>query len=71
MQEYSNSAIDALIKEHIHSDRDAEILRMRLIHGFTYEHIGETVNPQLSAGQVFRIVKRESANLFKYLQRQE
>lgn len=65
--EYTNSAMEHLISEHIHSDRDAEILRLRLIHGHTYERIAEEVTPQLSPKQVYRIVTKHAARLYRYL----
>lgn len=67
MREYTNSEIQSLINEYIHKDRDAEILRLRLIHGHTYERIAEEVTPSLSARQVHRIVSRGAATLYRYL----
>lgn len=67
--EYSNSQISALIGEYIHNDRDAEILRLRLIHGRTYERIAEEVTPQMSVRQVYRIVSKNAAKLFRYLEK--
>lgn len=65
--EYENSQMSALIDEHIHSDRDAAILRLRLIHGHTYERIAEEVDPPLSTRQVYRIVSRGAAKLYPHL----
>ena len=65
--EYSNAEMERLIREYIHSDRDAEILRLRLIHGHIYERIAEEVTPSLSARQVCRIVSRGAATLYRYL----
>ncbi len=69
--EYTNSQMQALIDEHIHSDRHAEILRLRLIHGHTYAVIGEEIDPPLEWKQVNRICSRESAKLFKKLRELE
>ena len=44
MQHYitlSNSQLAELIGEHIHSERDRKILRLRLIEGYTYEKISD------------------------------
>lgn len=46
MQQYialTNSEIERRISEHIHSERDRRIMRMRLVDGMTYERIAETV----------------------------
>lgn len=44
MQNYitlTNSEIADRISEHIHSERDRKILRLRLIEGYTYEKISD------------------------------
>lgn len=54
--QYTNSEIDAIIAERIHSERDRKIMRMKLIDGFTYERIAEEV--EMSPRQVYRLVKK-------------
>lgn len=64
MQHYitlTNSEIDALISEKIHSQRDREIMRMKLIDGYTYEKIAEIV--QMSPRYVRALVKRLTERL--------
>lgn len=39
----TNSEIEKLISENVHSDRDRGILRLRLIEGWTFERIAEAV----------------------------
>lgn len=44
MQHYiqlTNSELAELIGEHIHSERDRQILKLKLIDGLTYEKIAE------------------------------
>ena len=44
MQSYialTNSHIAELIGEHIHSERDRQIMKLKLIDGLTYEKIAE------------------------------
>lgn len=70
--EYLNSQIRALINEYVHSDRDAEILRLRLIHGKTYQFISDRIseNPDfvpVGVKQVYRIISREAAKLYCHL----
>lgn len=65
--EYSNSQMQALIDEYIHSERDAEILRLRLICGYTYAAIANSLRPQLSERQVSRIISKHGATLRRYL----
>lgn len=62
---YANSQIRALIDEWIHSDRDRQILSLRLINGFTFERIAELVD--MSDKQVKRIVYRLQDQLFEHL----
>lgn len=54
--QYTNSQLDALISEQIHSERDRKIMRYKLIDGYTYERIAEIIG--MSAIQISRIVKR-------------
>lgn len=41
--ELTNSEISERISENIHSQRDRDIMRLRLIDGLTYEKIAETM----------------------------
>ena len=63
--EYTNSQIRELIAEHIHSQRDREIMSLKLIEGMTFERIAETVD--MSTVQVKRIVYRERPMLFSHM----
>lgn len=65
MIEYTNSQIDKLIDEYIHSERDRKILKRRLIDGICYEPLAEEVG--LTPKQVRNIVHRSEAILFKHL----
>jgi DNA-binding CsgD family transcriptional regulator len=64
MQHYiklSNSQLAELIGEHIHSERNRQIMRMKLIDGYTYEKIAEIV--QMSPRYVRSLVKRLTERL--------
>lgn len=64
MQHYitlSNSQLAELISEHIHSERNRQIMRMKLIDGYTYEKIAEIV--QMSPRYVRALVKRLTERL--------
>ena len=63
MKEYTNSEIALIIDEHIHSDRDRQILKSRLIDGMTYEKIAEKYD--LSDRQVKRIIYKRQSIVFK------
>lgn len=59
MQHYNtltNSQLAELIGEHIHSERNRQIMRMKLIDGYTYEKIAEIVD--MSPRYVRSLVKR-------------
>lgn len=64
MQHYitlSNSQLAELIGEHVHSERNRQIMRMKLIDGYTYEKIAEIV--QMSPRYVRALVKRLTERL--------
>ena len=63
--EYTNSQISRLIAEHIHSQRDREIMSLRLIDGLTFERLSERMD--MSTVQVKRIVYREREKLFSLM----
>jgi DNA-binding CsgD family transcriptional regulator len=64
MQQYitlTNSQLAELISENIHSERNRQIMRMKLIDGYTYEKIAEIV--QMSPRYVRALVKRLTERL--------
>ena len=63
--EYTNSQICGIIDEHIHSRRDREIMKRRLIDGICYEPLAEEF--ELSTVQVKRIVRREQNRIARYV----
>ena len=52
----TNSELSERISERIHSQRDRDIMRYKLIEGYTAERIAEIVC--MSPVQIYRIVKR-------------
>ena len=65
MLEYTNSQISELIDEFIHSQRDRDLLKRRLIDGICFEPLSEEF--ALSPRQVRRIVYKLQIQLFKHL----
>jgi Mor family transcriptional regulator len=63
--EYTNSQICELIDEHIHSERDREIMKRRMVDGICYEPLAEEFD--LSTVQVKRIVRREQNKIARYV----
>lgn len=63
--EYTNSQIGRIIDEYVHSKRDREILKRRMIDGICYEPLAEEFC--LSTVHVKRIVKREQNRIAKYV----
>lgn len=63
MIEYTNSGMIFLIDEYIHSERDRNILKRRLIDGITYEGLAEEFD--LSVTQIKRIVYKGEDIIFK------
>ena len=65
MQNYitlTNSELAEMIGENIHSERNRQIMKMKLIDGYTYEKIAEIV--QLSPRYI-RALVRKLTNLLK------
>lgn len=62
--EYTNSQIKSLIAEHIHSERDRDILRRRLVDGVTFERLAEEF--VMSPRQIRTIVHKQESILFKH-----
>ena len=62
---YTNSQIRTLIDEHIHSERDRDILKARYIDGKRFCELAEIFN--LSDRQVQNIVYKADRVLCKYL----
>lgn len=63
--DYTNSQMRLLIDEHIHSERDRDILKRRMIDGICYEPLAEEFD--MSVMQIKRIIYREQGKLFDYL----
>lgn len=64
MQNYvtlTNSQIAEIIGENIHSERDRQILKMKLIDGLTYEKIAETV--EMSPRYIRALVRKLTGHL--------
>ena len=65
MPEYRNSEIRRIIDEHIHSERDREILKRRLIDGVCFEPLAEEFN--LSVRYIKAVVYKHQEVVFRYL----
>ena len=65
LDDISNSEIEHLIDEYIHSERDRKILKRRLIDGICYEPLAWEMD--MSVRQIKNIVSKAEAKLFKHL----
>lgn len=65
VKEYTNSQIEHLIDEYIHSERDRRMLRRRLIDGLTFDQLAEESN--YSVRQTKTIIYRAQEKVFKHL----
>ena len=63
--EYTNSQIRELIAEHIHSQRDRDLLVRRFVDGVKLEPLAEEFD--LSVRQFKTIVSRGKTEVFKHL----
>jgi hypothetical protein len=65
MTDYSNSQIEKIIDEYVHSKRDREILKRRYIDGILQEPLAEEFN--ISIRQVQNIIYKNENTIFKHL----
>lgn len=65
VKEYTNSQMERLIDEHIHNERDREILKRRLLDGLTYEVLAYEF--QLSTQRIKTIVYKGQEKLIRFL----
>ena len=63
--QYTNSQIRCLINEHIHSERDRNILIRRPIDGRTIEQLAEET--ELSPRKIWNIIRKNENILFRYV----
>lgn len=62
MIDYTNSEIENIINEYIHSERDRAILKRRLIDGICFEPLAEEFD--MSVRQIKTIVYRGQERVF-------
>ena len=66
LENVTNSEIAKLIDEYIHSERDREILKDRLINGYIFARLADKYYP-LSERQIKNIVYKAQRVLFRHL----
>lgn len=65
LDDITNSEIDRLINEYIHSERDRKILHRRLVDGICYEPLADEMG--MSVRQIKNIVYKAEVKLFRHL----
>ena len=65
MRDYTNSEIQHIIDEWVHSEKDRKILHRRLIDGLTIEELAEEFDR--SPRQMQRIINRLQTKVFLHL----
>lgn len=63
----SRSQITFLIEEYVFSARDREMLKLRLLDGFTYEKIAEQF--ELTPRQTVNIIRKARETVFRHVDR--
>lgn len=66
LEDVTNSQLAHVIDEYIHSERDREILKHRLIDGYTFAKLADVYYP-LSERRLKSIVYKAQRTLFKHL----
>lgn len=62
---YQNDQVKAIIDQHIHSERDRDILKRNLCDGIGYEALAEEF--KMSRSQIARIVPRGEEIVFRHV----
>ena len=65
MKEYKNSDVLQAIAEYIHSQRDRDILKSRLVDGLTFDELSALYH--LSSRHIKTIVYKQGDVVFKHL----
>lgn len=65
LDDVTNTQIAHVIDEYIHSERDRDLMKARLIDGICFEPLADRFN--LSVTQTKRIVYKLEKKIFKYL----
>lgn len=65
LDDITNSELEHLIDEYIHSERDRKILKRRIIDGICYEPLAWEVG--MSVRQVKTIVYKAEQKLFRHI----
>lgn len=65
MKKYTNPQMDMVIDDYIHSERDRNILKRKLLDGITYEQLAEDF--KLDDSTVKRIVGRHKKTILEHL----
>ena len=63
---YGNSQIDAAINEWIHSERDRQVLHLKLVDGLSFECIAEIMD--MSPKGIQKIVYKAQDKLHRHLE---
>ena len=66
LADITNSQLAYYIDEYIHNERSRNILKRRLIDGYTFAQLADTFYP-LSERQLKNIVYKEQRALFKHM----
>ena len=67
--EYTNTEMEMIIDEHIHSARDRLILKMCFIDGISHEKISEHKEVDLTPRQVSNIISKGSLVIARQLEK--
>ncbi len=65
LQDITNSQLEHLINEYIHSERDRKILKRRLIDGICYEPLAAEFD--MSPRQIKSIIYKQQGHLFRHI----
>ena len=63
--DYTNSQIRELIDEHIHSERERQILKRRMIDGICYEPLAEEFG--VSVQTIKNVVYKGQEKIFRHI----
>lgn len=58
VQGVQSTWLSKVIDDYVHNDRDREIIKMNLLHGISYTHIADRLDPWISPRTIQEIMNR-------------
>lgn len=61
--------VSQIIDAYVHSDRDREIIKLNLLHGVSYTHIADRIEPWVSPRTIQEVMNRWMPVIMEHIKR--